>query len=605
MSIKIPVVNAQFSGLSENGSKSKAGQDSLIIQDEHSVTWLKKGSIKKELQYPGDVVICAELATFSGESEQSAVIVTSEFIYIYSGSGKSYVRSIPFGITRVFPFERGLIFERDITADQKGLSNAAKFFTMTDPILDLGLVVSSSASSLDRDEEMIAFGTGFESNLCVTRKPKTNEITIYHVRHLFLSKGRQIRGARRSSYKRRSTSLAAKHHEDSGTESDISALVERRLSFNLVENPITLDRMAAGEGVLESQDGTTAKLDVAGMRRDIVLTPIDRISCSPNSTIRPFCLQADDIQSVGLLDTFKKTLFFTFYKKAEGPVGLTQKVDTDSITAADATIISSNSKDESKSPILCILGLENQIFIYNPFLKLQSPIISVPDSWGSISKLMPLRGDLLSVCTDSGAHDLKILFNPSNELVSKCFSVLDHLLEPVSREYLRYLWISALSLTGTDELSALFSALLSCTIDFGPQFLDQDFPHDFMPSTIIKSAAWDACLDDPPIESELLRYLRHAHSLVNTEFGGQFDFCNVRQYIFICLHALREEYKLDRNESQEVSVLGKFLTLYAHLGKWSDAWKDHYEADIDISKIKCECNIIRCFQTKLITRCCM
>lgn len=592
MSIKIPVVSACFPGLSADVSTLRTGENSLTIQNQHSVTWSRRGTTIKELNYPDELVICAELASFSGESEPSAVIITSEFIYTYSGSGKSYIRSVPFGIIKAFPFERGLILERNITRDQTGSSNVAKFFTMTDPILDLGLVVSSSISSVDLDEEMIAFGKGKEINLCVTRKPKTNEITIYHVRHLFLSKSRPIRGARRSSNKRRSASLAAKHYEDSGTESDISALVERRLSFNLVENPITVDRMAAGESILESQDGTTAKFDITGMRRDIVLTPIDRIESSPDSIIQPFCLQADGIQSVALLDSSKKTLYFNFFKKAEGPVGLTQKVDTDSISAEDAAIMSFHSEDESKSSTLCILGLDGQIYIYNPFLKLQSPVLSVPKTWGKVLKVRSLRKDTLTICTDNGEFNFEILFNPADELVLKCFSALDHLLEPVSREYLRYLWISALSLTNTDELGAFFSAILCCTIDFGPQFLEQEFSDDFSPSTIIQSSAWDTCLDDPPIELELLGYLRHAHSLLNTEFGGQFDFRNVRQYIFICLHALREEYKLDRNESKEISTLGKFLALHAYLGKWSDTWKDYYEIDFNLSKIKCEYTVI-------------
>ncbi|ANB12151.1 Anaphase-promoting complex subunit 1 [Sugiyamaella lignohabitans] len=618
-----------------SGLPSPVSSEQLHIDnDRTSVYWIRRGIIIRKFSYHGKgFVRAAGFATFrtnepasestvqsddsSGKDDsRSAVIFLADTVHIYQKDGISHSRSMPFTVSKVFPFERGLILEREmepltglpssslLTSSRQTDPSVPKFFAMTDPILDFGLVISSSISAISPDEELMHFApTSNSSSICVTFIPGNehtlSSLIIYHIRHLTRAKSRSAIGTtsgtvarRRSSLKRKSASF---HHgmtddtkhphseQDRLRESISSPISTDRSSMSRLEvPPVAADRRTSLDpSKLESQDSQSYPLEATNLRKEIVLTKITSFDINaPRNMIKieNVLYEEDNIEVVSILNKKDSRVVNYSFRRSNGPIGIPNIEGTSVLEAKDITTIKSETNGEV---LLVILSPKDQLYLYNPLLSIKSVPLMTPNHWPDISRLVSSNGNVIKVQTlDNAYRECFLTFEPKEELTKRCLNGLSLILDSVSYSFFRFLWLSSCSLktlTDDNEWYSFMATVMCCLVNFKSDYRPDSTGVSKLGGD--KSHIWPqlAGLRDGQNQRLLASVISTAYQVRNSETGSEFDFSEVRPHIILCLHIIREEFKLDVNARNQVDRLGLLISAIVESAGWSSAWVSYYE----------------------------
>lgn len=568
----------------------------LIVHEDH-VLWIKDGLVFRKLMYRKEETIRSALLTQFREPGQrtdsktttraACVVFLTDTAYIYFEDGSFFTTNVPFTVKRALACERGVIIERDISADLNdgGKMSITKFFSMADPILDIGLVVSSSTSAISPNEELLYFSDSPHSSICLTYNQQEGTVNVYHSRFLAYNKARPENYNRRSSTRRRSSSIGGSARNDdsnNGSDGDISSSLEQRLSFSRTEHTGALDRMGNLELTGASVDSTTgaptldsvgsAGFDVSSLRKDVILTLLDSIPMHSTSmdALKMQSLIRQNETAVAILNKAENQVTILCLTRSSGPVG-TPTIDTSyTFPACDIALVSPLQGDEES--LLCILTASGQMALYNPFLNIQSPPLALSMEYQVVSIECGYSNVVQVRDSNGNRHQIEILLDTTETLSFRFFRSLNMLFDTLSVEHIKFMWLCALNMDpARNQRVSLFAVLCSCVLTF------------------TDSSPWEFSSIS---ELELLdKALVIAKRLSQSEIGSQFDFDGIRQYFILTLHVLREDLKLDIHCGTQVHDSGLFLSLFARASGWDENWVSYYEVDPPmIEGIEVDCN---------------
>lgn len=553
----------------------------LVIEDGGHVKWIKDGVLFRKLTFREKVYVAVltRFETMKEENANAAVIVLLDRANVYFVDGASYTLNMPFLITRAFPCQRGLVLERDISNEySKGeveLSRLAKFFTLTDPILDLGLVVSSSTSAISPFEELIYFGINSDSPVCLTLNVNEMILNIYHVRYLS-SKSSRVGFRRKSSNKPRSTSHPHRLSEEVTETANVSNSLEDRLSLTHVEKSSTFDRMGINDAIYEPMNflPSTEIFDTSTMRKDILLTlliSIPWVVNVENLSVKSISYEFKEV--LAIMDTFGQKVSLLMINRDELSSNKHVEEEISTFSASDIGVIS----DRLGLQHFLILTREGQINIFNPILGLQSPNLFIPSEWGGLISMKCNQGGFMTIRTENAVHSVEILLEPEDSITRTCLDSFNLFLDFPALQYLKLLWSCALFLEkNQSDWDAFIATVLSCILEF-------DFAMDVEEETVQCTNILDSSVTLVASRITALKTaISVARQLAIAETESPFNSREFRQNIIFFLHNLREEFKLDVGLERQVSDLGFILSFICRLAGWDSRWINHYECDCEV-----------------------
>ncbi|ODQ64815.1 hypothetical protein NADFUDRAFT_66873 [Nadsonia fulvescens var. elongata DSM 6958] len=578
-----------------------------ILVSDTSVMWVKGGLLLRKFSYMNKLVISASFARFDSSyningnmdetrTRKALVVFLSDTAHVYYEDGASHITNMPFVLSKCFPCEKGLVLERDLLSlnEMNGTHGIQKFFVMIDPILEFGILVSSSTSAISSNEEICYFGDSVSSTLCVTFNRIDSVMTVYHIRYLSRHKN-ETATARRRSLRRRSSSITQRSYVDEASEIDISIKLERRSSFSRSDNYIALDRIGTPEStneLVKSNGGQ--QLDMANFRKDLILTKIESFPVSnlEFSNYKFLNISLNDREAILILNKETKEILVLMFDKSSGPVSISKFESSFSITGCAMATIRRNI--ESDIFYVLILDPDGTLFLYNPFINIKSPTVSLDGIEEEIIDIGDSHLNTVNLITTSGTSiKIDLVLEPKSDSVKKCIDSMQFLLDSYSLELFKFQWaISYYIVKSQDEWSAFIIAFLSCFVD--PEFsadLGRPPNKDRLESLgiFVRGANISHFLDAPAwtwvqdrLQTDKWSFQRHlelAYSVRQVFSDIKFDFSEIRQYLVLCLHLVREEYRLDRSSSNIVQHMSIFLTQMAFWCGWDDNWKTYYSKE--------------------------
>ncbi|KAK9458367.1 hypothetical protein V1511DRAFT_514433 [Dipodascopsis uninucleata] len=619
------------------------------IPSESSSSTAADGSRRKRGKSYGQLSISSS-STIKLKRKRAIVIFLDEFAHIFFLSGARYVVNIPFSVQSAFATDRGLLLEREVSDEilsrddfkadiLMGSSQATddvlmqsslipRFFTLTDPMTDVGLGFRSSAGSsvnsfsgFSSTEELL-----FVSNhspqgaqhvlLAATLDKLSRTINVYQFKYL------PIEGtvpSRRRTMSRRRSSILHSIVEDTNmsTADSKSPLANNRTATSRTDTSLTIDRMgAAAIDAAETVNGNMFAgfaapmfswwYDIESLRKEIEFSHVESFPIRiDNDTDDVKALHVVDydskIQALGILQSSDSTLMILFFS-LEGH--FLRFEDSVKISARDAVAINTEYDDLSgmRHSNILILSTEGYLYLYNPFLRLYSPRLDFKE-YGTTLKYA--IGNRVSVqLVDGSLKRIEVIQSPSSIYVAKALQVVQALLDPYQQEILNFQFSVALtrlkrsSHVTSHEWDALTVALFT-------SWLSSDFVLDNLPLSngqIEASDAWNQMLlgmksdssdslcqsqawfskimeKDSSISSCGFTELLSVAVNIKQHFSREnipTDWGRSRAFIFAALHLLCEELKLD---IAAVTARSRVENALGQLVRWmgySEEWKQTY-----------------------------
>ncbi|CEP64657.1 anaphase promoting complex subunit 1 LALA0_S12e03928g [Lachancea lanzarotensis] len=324
----------------------------------------------------------------------------------------------------------------------------------------------------------------------------------------------------------------------------------------------TLDRMGSGT-VLDITPSHASQIsqelfDHANLTKDIVLTRITQTSVPVGlgGGVTVLSSKYDNKEAIILQNSgsswckiwvFDHNKTFTenarFKSFSNTPVALTQTIDTKwdqicSFCPYDSTLL--------EGFLVLLNGTTHEVSLFNPFLNIASiQFLLGPSKFGKI-QLHYARDN--SVFTNKTYPLLQFRFEPVSTAVCHYFEALKYLCDGYTYAYLLLLWQAARnSFHGAQREDLDFEALKSVLLSFMK----------------VKSCSrsYESTLNsiqDSPV------------------FNSTYDPSRFLPRIVMGLHLLREEYKLNLLQTQNVKQLGKLLRLLVELMHWPEVWHEFY-----------------------------
>jgi anaphase-promoting complex subunit 1 len=544
--------------------------DSLQI-DNDTVLWFRGGTVFQQFRYPGQAITRALFVEFADQSPKldpkavakCAIIIVADTAYIYDINGPSYQINLPFAVQRAESYGSGLILERSLQS-HKETRLLTKFFTLSDTILDLGIVASSSVSAISSDEELLFVGNAPNSSIYLTNDPVTQMVHFYHAR--YLSTRTSGSDSKRKSSSRRKSSIARPALENSVEEGnvDLDALGTVR------DSAYSLHRLGDSAGRPESSEAFQSIHHLASLRKDVILTHLAKFNINATtSDLKVLAVSDAEKEVLAILNRRNFRASLHTFKKASGPIGLPSIDSSQSFEIRDIAIAGNN--------IFFMLSEDGKLSLFHPLLNIRSPEIRAPPILSILSSYLDSS---ISVETAEGVLTFQLKFKATSEIVEMCFNSLDLLLDPLSSQYLKFLWASALFLGNSeDEWIPFVAIILSSLLEY-KESLDLTISNHSGRERLSNSWSW---LEEGGIVEQtyaLVEALKIAKVLSKSEFGSQFDFSEIKQYIIFALHLVREEYKLQVSCYEHVRKLGTLLGWLVKQADWSDDWVQYYESEV-------------------------
>jgi len=502
----------------------------------------------------------------SNAGSEALVVCLRKSAHIYYGDGRTYVVSFPFLLKQMFPFESGLILEKEQNQSSSKVNNvhpqqlnSAKFLTLVDPIGDFRIVTTSSTSIIAHHEELMTFpykGLNKVSSLCATYNKHEGSVIIYHIRASLRNSKRMASG--NNKYSKRKHSLIFTPNPSRVLEDDslmdvsgqhvLSLNMEKKRTSTLLSDVSALARMGA-DGI-ESKKKQHTSNDFPVLRKDMILTKVDTFPMKDKHS-----KLEKNLSIYGLTYAEQEAIVIMSKSKREARVYIfqhpcTNRYQSSYVFECDSCIPLCHPKFDG---FLITLQNNKQILLVNPFLDVVSPKIDLSRAF-FVKELLSSCDDRLAVLTNTDEiHITRLTMEPVSNFVSSCLNCFKYLSGSKINETIWMLWRTSLMLDfNKNEWNAFVIALLSLVFPFGESI-------DCVSNEITK----------------LLPQAKHLHE--SAKFN--YSISDLIPYITLSLHLLREEHKLDVTAKSNIDKLGLLLTQITTWMGWSDSWTKYYMID--------------------------
>lgn len=547
--------DSSISGIPRNESRSTISlseDKEMLVVNDNSVFWYKGDLLSRKLVHETPVV-SAFFATFGikqgdTDQERTLFVMLRDVAHIYCRDGRSYVISFPFEISSAFPYENGVVIER-IGATY------SPFLTMSEPMKELGAIVSSSTSSISMDEKLIHFPAEPNSSITVTYNEKDSTLVLYHTRFLNRA-GHSLPTTASSSSVRRKPSQSSRRATVSTTiggdndtsESEIRMEKKRSVSH---QEAMSIDRMASYDfnGNLKTAEVvlSSGSFEQASLRKDAIVTRLEGIRLSRQdkaSNIKAASMSYEGKEAVILKNSMTGLFEVLLFESSDSSVSLPKF--TKSITLSEQYMDFAVS---SVRGFCALISKANEIVLFNPFLNLSSPVFK-PSS--TIVKIHDIKGSQM-VAQD---HQNKLLnynltLKPKLDIVQKCLSSFKYIMNSYSYNYLWLTWINAYAIVKTDWEAFVLTIL----------------------STVLPFAVKSSSIDSTNLISSLLSKL---DLLQMRALKDEFSLSEMAPNIVLALHLIREDLKLNVLNVNAVNDIGLLLAQLCYWMCWSDKWWSYY-----------------------------
>ncbi|KAF3987089.1 hypothetical protein FT663_04598 [Candidozyma haemuli var. vulneris] len=550
-------------------------QRRLLISKKR-VTVLQGTVLSKKLVYEENV-IAATYTTFRPSRQKSEysssidevealAVCLAKSAYIYYPGGQYYVVSFPFTLKRAYPFEAGLILERE----QDSLSrlptssqyHSSRFFTLVDPIGDFRVVTTSSTSVVNSHENLVYFprsGINKSKSLCATFNQRNGTLSVYHIKASSRNAVVGGSGVRKRKSHALSTPNPSKKLEDdilhdfnNPFTGSISQNMEKKRTSTLLSGVSSIGRMGSESGFAEAGKAT-GTVELSGLRKDMILTKVDSFTVNA---------KRDHLSTAGLHyqgeeaivvsnKASKETQIFIF--KSQNAY-ISQHESSTTIQCLHAIPL-----EHTRFPgWLLILKDDKSLQMFHPFLDITAPAIDLSGNYPAISGLSSSYDNSVSLIAQSGeSHIIRLILEPKNEFVGICLDIWRYLSGSKINEHVWVFWRSALVLDkDLDEWRAYVIVILSLV-----------FPFDGSESDVTINGI-----------TELLPLAKKHHEYFDFDYSLQ----ELLPYIVVALHLIYEETKLDTLAKKNLDRLGLLLTQLTTWMGWSDQWTTFYMVDNSI-----------------------
>lgn len=539
----------------------------LIIQDS-CVQWFKGGLLNRKLVFEGNVVVNAFFTTLQPTEadsqtsrERALIVVLKDAAYVYSRDGQTHSMSFTFDIEGAFPYEHGVVIDRGVN----GTNGNTSFMTLSEPMNELGGIVSSSTSLISSNERLMHFPNGGDSTIAVTLDTFEKTLNLYHTRFLNRSSttfpkstatatsnplGRKQSHSYRRASATTTTTTTTTHDEDMSTGDDIKMNKKRNVSHSDV---MSIDRMASldfnGNTKSTITDHLTSGASYdATMKKDAILSKLQSIPVEDHQFgFKIESLTFDDKETLIIKNDDASFFHCIIFEASKSSVSTPRFIRSQNLSGKFI-----NFGKCALPGVAVLLSTTNEFVLFNPVLQLSTSIFK-PST--TITQIFDIFGSQI-IAKDSSGHILNysLPLEPKSELVNRCLKCLRHITNSYTYNYIWITYINAFALV-MDEWEAFILTVLL---------------------TVLPFAMKPSQLDSLNVVSSLLSKIT---PLQMKALDDEFSLAEMAPTIVTALHLIREDLKLNLLETGSVNKLGLLLAQLTSWMLWNDSWKLNYGVD--------------------------
>lgn len=530
-------------------------QNKQLLIAKRKLVVIKGSIIMKVLTYEEDIVT-ATYTHFSNSQELEEVLVVSlkKHIHVYYPDGKSYVCSLPFALKNALPFESGLVLQRDqnesliphngaLYSNTSHLNSAA-ILTLVDPMGDFRIVATASTSVISSKEEVMTFPRKDMSkvcSLCVTFNASDGSISIYHVkapsRTTTFGKTQLARNQKRRYGSITTPNPSRILEEENGTEPlhSISLNMEKKRTSTLLSDISSVGRV--------SSDCHSLSQDFSGFKKDMILSRVESFGNKlQKDQLRIFNIWFEDQEGVVIFNRMKKECAVLIYRNPS----FSRHLSVFKTSCLDCIPLTSTKHEGN----LIILTEHQKFSIINPFLGVKSASHTFGNKLKVRSLIDSYDSKLALKLIDGSEMIIKIVLEPSSELVKMCLMCFRYLSGSSINHIMWMLWRSAyVEIKYADEWEAFVAALLSLIFPFseGAQCVQNEI-------------------------TKLLPVAKRIHETSDVNYNLH----DLIPYITISLHLIREEIRLDSTKAKCLNNINLLLCQLTTWMGWPAPWIKYY-----------------------------
>ncbi|KAK9458888.1 uncharacterized protein V1516DRAFT_666543 [Lipomyces oligophaga] len=603
--------------------------DELSVS-KHRVRWFVAGSLHRSFGFPNESVQTALFARFPDfgglpsdvTSGDALIVVLEDALNIFFNERGKYVVTLPFPVKSVFACSRGIIIERDnslcrsdkptrnvdIFPPSVKFSSSAvsstlpRFFALTDPLSDFGLVKFSYGvrSPVTEDECLVYIENDYDQSrtfplLAATYSSTSRLLSIYQYSYTF----RSGESKRRTLSRRRSSML------HSMTDDLMESPDPRRVSVSRPETSITLDRMGVSASLDPPDFSANATLqnesipflnwwyDPSVMDKAAEFVYIESFKFDSAMPLKPFCLHYD-LQRLHVLAIqnckFNELLLLSF-----GMEGTRLKfVDSEKLSSCDSARFVGK-PHTNLQPSICTLKPDGSVRLYDPTVQIFSPPLSLLNK---PAKIHHIHDNTLIFQGIEVLEKYRLLISPDTWFVSSALQVIQLCLDPIQRLQFSFCFSQAFQLhklnprpiSPGDEWNEFIVAFLACWIGPDQAVVNKVPISSSIFDKVVEIDSQDA-LNTPwqNIESPwhalaktkvLDRHFRVASKVANSLYSEVREFSpwstELRSAITVSLHLFAEELKLDYSARISLRKLSVLLGQLVRWLGWNHEWTFAY-----------------------------
>lgn len=546
----------------ENDSNVKISLSSskqmLAIQG-NAVYWYKGDLLSRKFTYETEVVnaFFTHFNVTGDDSKKESnttrenilAILLQRTVHIYFKDGRSYSHSFPFEIKSGHPYENGIVLERKD-------STSIPFVTMTEPIPELGSIVSSSTTSISTNERLIMFSPTSDHSITLTVNEMNKSLNLYHTRFLHRlnnSVANPMGGniKRKPSYPSRKASLVNSNDDSNlGQGDEIKVEKKRSISHSGV---LSIDRMTSYDfnTNIKSSESNSTSSSTETLRKDAILSRVDSIQLETNISIKDLVsasLMFGNKEAVIIKDKNSTLFEILIFDIQNGSVSVPKFVGSSTLSGKYIDFTQT-----SLPGFIILLSKTNELELYNPFLNLGTNVFhpdknldSLYDSFGT---------QLIAKDFHSNILNYNLTLGPRVHTIRTFLNSLKYLTNSYTFNYIWITWINAFALV-KDDWKAFVVTILASVV-----------PFSISPG-------------DVEANNEISELLLQIGVLQKKAIEDGFSLKDMAPNIILALHLIREDLKLNILNTKIIDDLGLLLAQLTFWMSWSENWYSYYNIDI-------------------------
>ncbi|VVT58280.1 uncharacterized protein SAPINGB_P006127 [Magnusiomyces paraingens] len=481
--------------LRANSQQDSIPGNQLTMGPNSTVLWSRNGVLMRKFSFPDTpqesiraVFVAFQQHPVRGganaqpESVDAIAILAANYLHAYYLRGDFHIVSIPFVVASITASPHGLVLSRNFDAPgtlAEDDGHSPKLHLMSNPLLELEPIYTSSLTTICLSEEPVYFGGVSEIPFVVTFDPVRRQVNIYYLRY---------------------------HHNSPPTPHTFDESIRNHSKLN------------------KSTSSASSHLMLTSVSSFSLYTSLDHLyveACTLNQ-------ETAIIVSNSLSNTINIMLFSTLENPSFAIPALSKSFEIPGSSPLLLTDIS------NKTRILAVLNQPNNIYLFDPFLSIKSIPIQLPSHWGNITQIgfySYTSSNLIYAFSDK-FYNINLPIVPSDDLSVKIFQGLYKLVDLRVFRTLSFAWTVLLNAITLSNWEALVASLV-CQLypasrlkEFTEQFknyqIDTMTLDEILPTALKIAESFDDKISPElcPHVINLLHYIREELRLGYTSSGS-------------------------------------------------------------------------------------